>query len=120
MAAMADMATMGSVRLSLGMEAMATMGSVRLSLAMDTMESVKLSLAMDTMESVRQSLAMDITAMVTMERGKLSPVSAIMAMDFHTMEAMWCMDKLISQIGGLQFKRILRIRDDGEEGDVID
>merc|ERR1712027_216386 len=113
MVAMADMATMGSVRLSLDM-AMDTMESGLLSLdTATTMESVMLSPAMDimvtmgrgllslatatTMESVRLSLdmAMDTMesgllslAMVTMESVKLSPVLAIMAMEFHTTVAM--------------------------------
>merc|ERR1719245_771298 len=90
------MDTMENVRQSPGMDIMVTIESVRQSPAMDIMATMGrdlLSLAMATMESVRQSPAMDIMAMVTMERGKLSQVSAIMAMDFHTMEAMWCMDK---------------------------
>merc|ERR1711884_597836 len=87
------MATMGK---GLPSRDMATMESVRQSPAMDIMATMGrdlLSLAMATMENVRQSPAMDIMAMVTMERGKLSPASAIMAMDFHTTEAMWCMDR---------------------------
>merc|ERR1712214_135027 len=87
-----DMATtMGSGMLSPAMDIMVTMGRGLLSLAMaTTMESVRLSPAMDIMVTMGRGLLS--LAMATMGSVKLSPVLAIMAMDFHTTVAMCSMD----------------------------